>query len=47
MVRAGAMCPDNLPDLPLIGYERGEALADAQKSGFQVVGSLRVWLADT
>ena len=35
------------PDLPLIGYERGEALADAQKSGFQAVGSLRVWLADT
>jgi hypothetical protein len=35
------------PDLPLIGYERGEALADAQDSGFQAVGSLRVWLADT
>ena len=35
------------PDLPLIGYERGEALADAQNSGFQAVGLLRVWLADT
>jgi len=35
------------PDLPLIGYERGEALADAQKSEFQVVGSLRVWHADS
>jgi hypothetical protein len=35
------------PDFPLIGYERGEALADAQNSGFQAVGSLRVLLADT
>jgi hypothetical protein len=35
------------PDLPLIGYERGEALADAQNSGFQAVGLLPVWLADT
>jgi hypothetical protein len=35
------------PDLPLIGYERGEALVDAQNSGFQAVGPLRVWLADT
>ena len=35
------------PDLPLVGYERGAALADAQNSGFQTVGSLRVWLADS
>jgi len=35
------------PDLPLIGYERGESLADALSSGFQDIGSLRVWLADT
>ncbi len=35
------------PDLPLIGYERDEQLADAQVSGFQAVGSLRVWIADT
>ena len=33
----------SFPDLPLIGYERGEALADAQNSGFQAVGSVRVW----
>jgi hypothetical protein len=35
------------PDIPLIGYERGEQLADAQDSGFQAVGSLRVWIADS
>jgi hypothetical protein len=37
----------SFPNLPLIGYERGETLADAQNSGFQAVGSLKVWLADT
>jgi hypothetical protein len=36
----------SFPDLPLIGYERGEALADAQNSGFKAVGSLRVWRAE-
>ena len=35
------------PDLPLIGYEWGESLDDALSSGFQDIGSLRVWLADT
>ena len=46
MVRVGAMSPGIFPDLPLIGYERDEALADAQNSGFKAVGSLRVWLAE-
>jgi hypothetical protein len=35
------------PDLPLIGYERGEDLAHAQRSGFHTAGALRVWIAHT
>ncbi|QEX25046.1 hypothetical protein FRZ61_49910 [Hypericibacter adhaerens] len=32
------------PDLPIVGYEQAEALADAQAAGFRVLGPLRVWL---
>ena len=37
----------HFPDLPLIGYERDEELADALRSGFHAVGALRVWIANT
>jgi hypothetical protein len=31
------------PGLPIVGYERGEDLAQARQAGFTVLGSLRVW----
>jgi hypothetical protein len=31
------------PDLPLVGYERGDDLAAARRVGFEVIGPLRVW----
>jgi hypothetical protein len=31
------------PDRPLVGYERGDALAAAQDGGFVPLGELRVW----
>ena len=34
------------PGLPLIGYERGEELAQARSSGFHAAGALRVWIAN-
>lgn len=34
------------PGLPLIGYERGEELAQARSSGFHTAGALRVWIAN-
>ncbi len=34
------------PGLPLIGYERGEELAQARSSGFHTAGTLRVWIAN-
>jgi hypothetical protein len=32
------------PDLPLVGYERGDDLAAARRVGFEVIGPLRVWM---
>jgi hypothetical protein len=32
------------PGLPIVGYERGHALAAALEQGFQTIGPLRVWL---
>ena len=32
------------PDLPVVGYEHGEALAAALRHGFEPIGPLRVWL---
>jgi hypothetical protein len=29
--------------LPIVGYERGEDLAEARQAGFTVLGPLRVW----
>jgi hypothetical protein len=34
-----------IPDLPLVGYERGEALELALESGFGSIGKLRVWMS--
>ena len=34
---------DIFPGLPIVGYDRGEILADARETGFEVVGHLRVW----
>ena len=31
------------PGLPIVGYERGEDLAEARQAGFTVLGPLRVW----
>ena len=31
------------PGLSIVGYERGEDLAAARRSGFTILGSLRVW----
>jgi hypothetical protein len=33
-----------LPDRPLVGYERGDALAAALDGGFTPIGELRVWV---
>jgi hypothetical protein len=44
VVSGARMC---FPNMPLIGYERGEEITHAQSSGFRSVGSLRVWLAST
>ncbi|MFZ1991522.1 MAG: hypothetical protein WAW96_17335 [Alphaproteobacteria bacterium] len=35
------------PGLPIVGYERGDALENAVRAGFSVVGPLRIWLAGT
>ena len=35
------------PNLPLVGYQRGEELRHAQSSGFQIAGALRVWIASS
>jgi hypothetical protein len=35
-----------IPGLPLIGYERGKELAQAQNGGFHIAGPLRVWIAN-
>jgi hypothetical protein len=31
------------PGLPIVGYERGEDLAEARQAGLTVLGSLRIW----
>lgn len=33
-------------DLPLVGYDRDEALDEMAKLGFKSVGQLRIWLSD-
>ncbi|MDR9784873.1 hypothetical protein [Rhizobium redzepovicii] len=33
-------------DLPLVGYDRGEALDEMKELGFKPVGQLRIWLSD-
>jgi hypothetical protein len=34
------------PDLPMVGYERGDALDAAVHHGFEPIGPLRVWVRD-
>lgn len=34
------------PGVPVVGYERGDALGRALREGFQAVGSLRIWLRE-
>lgn len=31
------------PGLPIVGYERGDDLAEARRAGFTVLGPLRIW----
>ena len=38
-----AMAGEIFPGLPLVGYERGNELAEAKLAGFETVGPLRVW----
>jgi hypothetical protein len=35
------------PGLPIVGYERGEDLAEARQAGFTVLGPLRVWARES
>jgi hypothetical protein len=39
-----ARAMDVFPALPLVGYERGEALDQASALGFERIGPLRVWV---
>jgi hypothetical protein len=41
---AAATLSTVFPDLPLVGYERGEDLGPAHRAGFVSVAPLRVWL---
>lgn len=34
----------SFPDLPLVGYERGQDLVAARRAGFESMGEMRVWL---
>ena len=34
------------PGLPVVGYDRGDDLAQAKRLGFHTVGELRVWLTE-
>lgn len=34
------------PALPVVGYDRGEALDEMKMQGFKCVGQLRIWLSD-
>jgi hypothetical protein len=38
---------ERFPGLPVVGYERGEALEVASRQGFEPIGPLRVWLHDS
>jgi hypothetical protein len=35
---------EHFPDLPLVAYEHGHALAAALRHGFEATGDLRVWV---
>ena len=38
------MLAEVFPDLPVVGYEGGDALRGALLSGFEAMGPLRVWI---
>ncbi|NEA38739.1 hypothetical protein [Streptomyces sp. SID11385] len=42
-VRDTAVAHAATTGLPLVGYERGPALALAERAGFAKIGALRVW----
>jgi hypothetical protein len=46
--RAGCIAAvmDLVPELPMVGYERGEGLAAAETLGFEPAGPLRVWIRE-
>lgn len=39
----GRWAMERFPGLLLVGYEHGEELASARRSGFETIGDLRVW----
>jgi hypothetical protein len=41
--RCLAIAGELFPDTPVVGYEPGESLLQAEHNGFQTAGSLRVW----
>ncbi|MGW3657588.1 hypothetical protein ACWD6R_18725 [Streptomyces sp. NPDC005151] len=42
-----AAVANHFPGLPLVGYEHGDDLAHAHASGFDTLGTLRIWLHDS
>jgi hypothetical protein len=42
-----AYAVDRFPGVPLVGYERDEALTSALAHGFVAIGQLRVWVDDS
>jgi len=41
---AAALCAElSKQEIPIVGYERGDSLADALSAGFSTTGKLRVW----
>ncbi len=34
------------PDMPIVGYERGDDLTDALYHGFEAIGDLSVWIVE-
>lgn len=41
-----AFAGELFPDKPVVGYESGDSLLQAESNGFQTAGSLRVWVKD-
>jgi hypothetical protein len=41
-----AFAGELFPGTPVVGYESGDSLLEAERNGFQTAGSLRVWTND-